>query len=302
MPVSDAVTLLRRCEIPWIVSSWGSDIYYHGSKAEHSEKVKATLASCDFLCADCRRDFDLARGLGFRGDYFGVFPGGGGYDLEMAKLREESPVSQRRDVAVKGYTHSINKLETALEALVFCGDEMAGRRVIVYSAGPGSEEIIERFRPRIGCEVLSKTRMRHLDFLKMLSGCRISLGVSLSDGVPNTLLEAMLLGTFPIQTDPGGATSEWVKHGVNGALIPDDNPEVISTVVSRALADDGLVENAAAKNWNLLATKLSRQAVRNDVIRRYVEVVKNGIGAGRSSDPGSERGPKGTTDGLIGEM
>ena len=50
----------------------------------------------------------------------------------------------------------------------------------------------------------------------------------------NTLLEAIVMGAFPIQLNPGGVTSEIIENGNNGLLIenPDSVLGIIITVQS----------------------------------------------------------------------
>ena len=47
---------------------------------------------------------------------------------------------------------------------------------------------------------------------------------SISDGIPNTLLESVVMSTYPIQPNPGGATLVFVGAD-NGLLI--ENPDSI---------------------------------------------------------------------------
>src|SRR5215211_2476604 len=72
---------------PWIVTTWGSDIYHFRQFPEHLEKIKKVLANCDYLIPDCTRDEVLARELGFKGSVPMILPGAGGYAIsEMRSL------------------------------------------------------------------------------------------------------------------------------------------------------------------------------------------------------------------------
>ena len=53
----------------------------------------------------------------------------------------------------------------------------------------------------------------------------IHIANSISDGMPNALLEAMGMGAFPIQSNPGKVSEEVITHGKNGFLIEDQNDE-----------------------------------------------------------------------------
>lgn len=58
-----------------------------------------------------------------------------------------------------------------------------------------------------------------MEVIKLMGQSLIYIGNSNSDGIPNTLLEAICMDVFPIQSNPGGATAEIIQHAVNGMLI-----------------------------------------------------------------------------------
>lgn len=63
----------------------------------------------------------------------------------------------------------------------------------------------------------------------------VYIGNNISDGIPNTVLEAMIMGAFPIQSNPGGATAEIIEEGNNGFLIhnPEDIEEIKKLILKR---------------------------------------------------------------------
>ena len=108
---------------------------------------------------------------------------------------------------------------------------------------------------------------------KLFGRSRVAIGIATSDGTPNTMLEAMIMGALPIQTDPGGATSEWIENGVNGLIVPYDDPGQIAQAIRRALADDGLINTAQAVNCKLALARVDSAVVRPRVIEAYRRVV-----------------------------
>jgi glycosyltransferase involved in cell wall biosynthesis len=57
------------------------------------------------------------------------------------------------------------------------------------------------------------------------------------EGFPNALLEAMACGCAVIATDCPGGTSEIVRHGINGLLVPPDNAEELAQMLEQLLDD-----------------------------------------------------------------
>jgi glycosyltransferase involved in cell wall biosynthesis len=124
------------------------------------------------------------------------------------------------------------------------------------------EEIINQgeFSVRVASE------FSYTEFLAMVASARISITNNLSDGVPNTMLEAMALGAFPIQSNTA-ITQGWIEDGVNGLLTDPTNIDQIASAISRALKDDKLVSEAAIINRSLVEEKLNSDAI-DPIIRR----------------------------------
>jgi glycosyltransferase involved in cell wall biosynthesis len=97
---------------------------------------------------------------------------------------------------------------------------------------------------------------------------RIAIGLGMSDGSPNTLLEAIIMGAFPIQSDTI-STGEWIDSGRNGLLVPPENPEAVAQAISRALTDSSLVECAADINVRVADELLDRERICREVVLLY---------------------------------
>lgn len=259
---------------PWIYSCMGSDIFYWGQFQEHQGKIKQVLEACDYFIANCERDVRLARQFGFKGEVLGLFQGGGGYPIEkMQNFRQSGPSSQRKVVAVKGFQHFAGRAFNAIESLRQCLDYLMGYTVVIYQAHPDViQKAYEYLRcPTIKLEIMPRSPVE--DMWKLFGQSRISLGVSVSDGVPNAMIEAMIMGAMPIQTDPGGATSEWINDGINGLIIPPDSIEKIASAIKRGLTDDVLVDNAAISNLFLTTERINRPVVQKKVVNLYQYVL-----------------------------
>jgi glycosyltransferase involved in cell wall biosynthesis len=86
----------------------------------------------------------------------------------------------------------------------------------------------------------------------------IAIGNSISDGMSNTLLEAIVMGAFPIQSNPGGVSAEIISNNENGFLI--ENPldiAAITNLIVKALNDFELLKSANDKNTILAEERLS---------------------------------------------
>lgn len=257
---------------PWFVSCWGSDLYFFGRLKSHAEKTRAVLSACDYFTADCERDIQLAREFGFRGDTFPALPVAGGFDVERAlALRPPGPASARRSVTLKGYQHWAGRALVGLRAIELCADVMRGYRVALYSVSPDVEAAAELMSQRTGIPVDVFPHISHEDSLRMHAAARVSLGVSISDGLPLTTMEAALMGSFPIQSDTS-CVGERLRDGETTLLVPAEDASAVAAALRRALTDDALVDRAADLNLRYISEKLTRQAVAPQVVAMYERI------------------------------
>jgi glycosyltransferase involved in cell wall biosynthesis len=104
--------------------------------------------------------------------------------------------------------------------------------------------------------------------LNLFMSARIYLGVSMSDGISTSLLEAISSGSFPIQTNTSCA-SEWIEDGVNGFTVDYTNPRIITQKIVEALTNDDLVDRAAKLNRSIAEKRLSAESMISDHLSFY---------------------------------
>ena len=79
----------------------------------------------------------------------------------------------------------------------------------------------------------------------------IFISASLSDTTPVSLLEAMALGAVPAVSDLP-ANSQWVVHGLNGALFDPTQPSDIASAVEFLISNPDLMRRAREMNKALV--------------------------------------------------
>jgi glycosyltransferase involved in cell wall biosynthesis len=258
--------------IPWIYSSWGADMFFYKKDPKHIDRIRGVLEACDYYISDCQRDVTLARKLGFRGEVLGVFPGPGGFDIQhMLKMRDKYPTSQRKVIAVKGYDHWYGRALMALEGLRRCADILSSYDIQIYLATKNVQLAAEQLSRTADLRITILPESPHEEILKLMSRSRVAIGVNISDGTPNTMLEAMVMGAFPIQSDTI-STAEWIEDGKNGFLVPPEDLDAISRAIRRALTEDKLVDRAAEINDRLVAERIDRTVIQPQVVAMYKRV------------------------------
>lgn len=270
----DAKQLMEPSFPPWAVSLWGSDISYYRRLTEHHPRIRAVMTSCDYLHADCERDIGLSRDFGFDGKFFGVFPVGGGFDVEeMGRLRQPGATSSRRLIVLSGRQGEFGRALVGLRALALCADVLEGYRIVLPLADPDVKDEALRLAERTGLELEPRVEWVSRERMLALHGAaRASIRLGVGDGASHTLLEALAMGSYPVISCTACA-DEWVLDGESGAIVPPDDPAAIAAAVRRALTDDGLVDRAAEHNARVARERLDERVIRPQVVRRYEDVL-----------------------------
>lgn len=255
---------------PWIVSNWGSDIYLFGRLPEHKKRIKSVLSQCDYYHCECQRDVDLALAFGFNKTLFPVCPNGGGFDVGyLLEKRGPLPASKRKKILLKGYQSWAGRSLIGLRAIELCADVLRGFRVVIYLAGSDIVLAARLLSERTGIEFEFITEeLPHDEMIEMHGLARISIGLCISDGISTSLLEAMIMGSFPIQSHTS-CGNEWIHHGENGYLVHPESPEEVAKAIQSALFDDCLVDNAAEINERIAKERLDLSIVKPMAIDMY---------------------------------
>jgi len=262
----------------WIVTNWGSDISLFGSDPSHANKIREVLSECDYYSCECVRDLKLARKFGFKGKFLEVMPNAGGYDLTRYKKYSLMPPSKRKYIMVKGYQGWAGRSLVALEALDSIGHVLHEKKygLIIYSMA-GNIEVEKRAK-----EVAEKHSLKlklipqftpHDAIIKLHAESRISIGLSMGDGISTSLLESMLTGSFPIQSYTACA-DEWIVDGHTGILVPPEDQNLVKHAILRAIESDSLVDKAAKLNLHTIKERADYNMIRKQVLELYNTVIK----------------------------
>jgi glycosyltransferase involved in cell wall biosynthesis len=96
-----------------------------------------------------------------------------------------------------------------------------------------------------------QTRPQMADLFRQ---AQVAVSPSFHDGTPNTVLEAMACGCFPVVGDIE-SLREWITPGVNGLLVDPADPQALAEAVLVALEQPDMRQRAAAHNLELIAER-----------------------------------------------
>jgi glycosyltransferase involved in cell wall biosynthesis len=260
----------------WIATSWGSDLYLFGRLSEHVQKVKGVLSKCDYYSTDCQRDVKLAKTMGFNGKLLPVIPAAGGFDLEKIIKFRNIPPSKRKLILVKGYQSWSGRALVALTALKQCNDLLKEYTIEIFASSGDVTIASELLSQDIGIPVKNIHVDTHTEMLIKFGKARLFVGLGISDGTPSTMLESMVMGAFPIQSNTACA-DEWIINDVTGIIVPPEDPNVVAKAIQKALIDDQLVDTASQLNLELARRNLDNSVIKPRILGLYNEVYDNSI-------------------------
>lgn len=258
---------------PWLATNWGSDIFHYRQFEQHRSQISRLLGNIDYYSCECHRDIKLAHELGYDKVVLPVLTNTGGFKLDyIAQFRSELPPSQRKRIMVKGYQHFAGRAMTSLAVLESLADELRDYEIVLYSI---SSEPLARAHELNAAGVLNIHIVGwadHDQMLRYFGSARMYIGTSVSDAISTSVLEAMAMGAFPIQTHTS-CCDEWFDDGIGGFITDPHDPALIRDRVLRALKDDALVDRAAAVNADVVAQRLDERILAPKVRSFYEPIL-----------------------------
>ena len=178
---------------------------------------------------------------------------------------------------LKGYQGWAGRALIGLKALALCKNMLQGYKIVIYSmqSGAGLEEAIDDLVAKTGvCVKILPAHHPHLKMLDLHAHARIFIGLSMSDGASVSMLEAMAMGSFPIQSGTSCA-SEWIKDSETGFIVPPEDVQAAAKAIQKALKDDQLINRASKLNWVTVKQRLNQVKLKQEAINLYQNVYKN---------------------------
>jgi glycosyltransferase involved in cell wall biosynthesis len=255
---------------PLIISVWGNDFTLHAAATPWMKSyTEQAITRTDGLHTDCHRDLQLAYQWGYREDRPAiVIPGNGGIQTDLfypptndSSIRSNTVINPR---GVRSYIRN-DTFFAAIPHVLACLPQTK----FICLGMEGDMEVqkwIDKFE--IGSAVELLPNVPRAEIAELFRSAAISVSPSIHDGTPNTLLEAMACGCYPIAGDLE-SIREWIEPGINGSLIDPADPVALADAVITALENLELRHKAAEYNQVLISERAEYQSAMARALEFY---------------------------------
>jgi glycosyltransferase involved in cell wall biosynthesis len=245
---------------PLLISVWGNDFTLHAPATRQMTRLTHfAMEHADALHTDCYRDQPLAQEWSFDpAKPAVVLPGGGGIQLDMfypdANLVEVAEPSGCYTVINPRGLRAYVRNDTFFKAVPLVLSKLPDVRFLcpTMAGAPEAERWVQELKITHAVELLPrKSRAEMADLFRQ---AQVVVSPSTHDGTPNTLLEALACGCFPVVGDIE-PLREWVTHGENGFLVDPADPQALASSILTSLQDPELRAQAQKVNARLIAER-----------------------------------------------
>ena len=240
--------------IPLIVSIWGNDFTLHApSTPLMSHYSRWAMQVADALHADVHRDVRLAHEWGLDpAKPTLVAPGNGGIRSDVF-YPNPKPVEAPVIINPRGFRAYVRS-DCFFQAipLVLAKHPNAKFICTTMAGEPLALQWIKELNIAHAVELLAP--VPHFEMANIFRRAQIVVSPSTHDGTPNSLLEGIACGCFPVAGDLD-SIREWITPGENGLLFDSNDSRSIAESVIAALENKNLRDKAAGLNQEIISTR-----------------------------------------------
>lgn len=269
---------LDNTDQPLLVSVWGNDFTLHATANPWmGHYTRRTLRRASALHTDCQRDLRLAREWGFDGTKPSlVLPGNGGIRMNVFYPSDEAhrpgpdPEGSFQVINPRGFRAYVRN-DVFFRAIprVLEREE----RVRFLCPAMQQEARAQRWVAQLGLQASVELlpKLSRLQMAALFRESLIAVSPSTHDGTPNTLLEAMASGCFPIAGDIE-SLREWITPGVNGLLVDPGDAHALAQAILSALQDPEMRQRASQSNRQLIRERAEYHQVMRQAAQFYHQI------------------------------
>ena len=285
IPFEGMLGLACPADVPFIVSIWGNDLTLHAPKNFWMRHLtERVLERANGLITDVDRDIALAAEWGYdpkKPVMVALTSGGINFrKLDSMKIDEIDPLIALLPtdavliVNPRGIRPGYVRNDTFFAAIPKVVKKSKQKVLFVCPSMANQPQAIawvEEFGIHDSVKLLPYLTQRQL--WQLFAKTTLMISVTEHDGTPNSLLESMSLGAFPIVGDIR-SLREWIVDGENGLMVDPGDPDALADAILRALEDESLLERSKKINYQKVMERASSQIIREKRDQFYSTILK----------------------------
>lgn len=170
---------------------------------------------------------------------------------------------KRKDIVSVGRIDTNKNQKMLIEAFAPLAKDFPDWNIVLYGDGEARISLEEQVKV-LGLEERVLFKGVQTDIADKIEGSSIFVLSSKQEGMPNALIEAMVLGLAVISTDcPCGGPRDLIVPEENGLLVPVDDTMALTVALKRLMSDDELRDtishNAARLKDKVLPENINAQ-------------------------------------------
>jgi hypothetical protein len=187
-------------------SIWGNDLYYFYEDNLHLKRLKSILLNIDFLHAESYRDEKIARSIGYKGIMLPVCSVTLNNIDFFARLNQYNLSDSKKDiyVLIKGSYFLRTNMIYFYDQLSDNHEFWKEKKIVIIGATSENIFFLRKLKNRHFLNLEIYGSMSHEMYLSFLRRSRYHLSCNLSDGIPNTVPEAVYSNCIPLFTNHTG--------------------------------------------------------------------------------------------------
>jgi glycosyltransferase involved in cell wall biosynthesis len=128
----------------------------------------------------------------------------------------------------------VGRAKVSLEAVGGLAEELKDYKFVVYSANRLVIKLAKQVAKETGLDITAhaKGSLSHQQVLELFAKSKIYVGLSESDGISTSMLEAMAMGTIPVQTSTA-CCDEWFKD--SGVAVREITVQAVKNAIEQGL-------------------------------------------------------------------
>ncbi len=287
-----AVPTARLSGVPVVIASIRDTGVYLTPRQKWIQRLVCRWADCLLVNAEAVKQWLIAEGYQpekitviRNGIDLSRFASRNGHGNGNGNLRRELGLGSRAPLVVMlSRLHRLKGIEDFLQAAAIVAGRFREARFLIVGSNFISRDgaivedtayrsELERYAASLGLgRRVVFTGMR-LDVPELLSESAVSVLPSLSEGLPNVLLESMAMGVPVIATRVGG-NPEIIEDGMTGLLVPPRDPEALGRAICLLLENRQMAVAFGQAGSRRVAEQFSLNRMVSETERLYLRLLE----------------------------